>query len=108
MPYVFQKEIEKNCPYYTGCEKFDSLYRLYDIFQDPSYFLINLFFGEQENLTQKDIASFLKLTAKEYMLSNFVVRCEKKTETTPVEAVAFSNINLEEICKNAATIYTNR
>ena len=96
MPYVFQKEIEKTYPYYTGCEKFDSLYRLNDIFKDSSCFLINLFFGEQENLTKQEIISFLESIEKEYSILNFVVRCEKKDETKPIEAVAFSNINLKE------------
>ena len=50
MPYVFQKEIEKTYPHYTGCEKFDSLYHLNDIFKDSSYFLINIFFYLLHNL----------------------------------------------------------
>ncbi len=102
MPYIFQKEIEKKCPHFTGCEKFDSLYRLYDIFKDTSYFLINLFLGEQEDLTKKDITSSLKSIITEYKISNLVVRCEKKSETTPVEAIAFSNIGLDKNLQKCA------
>ena len=109
MPYIFQKEIERGSPHhYTGCEKFDSLYQLYDIFKDSSYFLTNLFFGEQENLTTQEIAYFLKSTAEEYKILHFVVRCEKFSETTPVEAVAFSNINLEKNLQKCAIYIYNK
>ena len=96
MPYVFQQEIKQAHPYITGCEKFDSLYRLYDIFKEPSYFLINLFFSAFDTLSTLDITQFLKSTATEYALSHYVVRCEKKSENKPIPAIAFANINQDD------------
>ena len=92
MPYVFQEEITTPHPHQTGCEKFDSLYKLYDIFKDPSYFLINLFFGAHETISANDIKQFLISTAQKYQISHYVVRCEKQSETQPVPAVAFADI----------------
>ncbi len=97
MPYIFQEEILKSFPHKTGCEKFDSMYRLYDIFKDPSYFLTNLFFDSNENLDLETINSFLDAASKKYNVSNWTVRCEKKSEMQPVEALTFSNTsNLEQ------------
>jgi len=93
MPYVFQKEIEKTYPHYTGCEKFDSLYHLNDIFKDSSYFLINIFFEAYEDILVTEIVDFLESTATEYKISHYVVRCEKSSETNPMPAVAFANID---------------
>ena len=70
MPYVFQKEIEKKYPYQTGCEKFDSLYRLYNVFENLSYFLINVFFDAKENISLTEIICFLKKVAEEYQISH--------------------------------------
>ena len=108
MPYIFQKEIEKTYPHYTGCEKFDSLYRLYDIFKDLSYFLINLFFEAYKEISTDEISNFLKSAATEYKISHYVVRCEKKSETQPVSAIAFTNINNEHNLKKCADYIQNR
>lgn len=92
MPYIFQEEINKAHPYQTGCEKFDSMYKLYEIFKNPSYFLVNLFLGSNEQLDSATICKFLKTTSEKYNVSNWVVRCEQKSEIKPLEAVAFSDI----------------
>lgn len=92
MPYVFQEEINMPYPHQTGSEKFDSLYKLYEIFKNPSYFLVNLFFGSDEQRDLATICKFLKTTSEKYNVSNWVVRCEQKSEIKPLEAVAFSDI----------------
>ena len=99
MPYVFQEEIKKSCPYRTGCEKLDSLYRLYDIFKDPSYFLINLFFDFQEEVSEVDIIKFLRSIIQNYQIAHLVVRCEQKSEIHPVPAIAFADVKTEKHLK---------
>ena len=84
MPHIFQKEIMH--PHFTGYEKFDSLYRLYDIFKDLSYFLVNLLFEPNETISTVGIMRFLNSIAKEYHILHYVVRCEKKSETKPISA----------------------
>ena len=92
MPYILQEEIDKAYPHQTGSEAFDSMYQLYKIFHEPSYFLINLFFGANEQLNLENILSFLKSATQKYHVSHWVVRCKQQTENHPVEAVAFANI----------------
>ena len=108
MPYVFQQEIKQAHPHITGCEKFDSLYRLYDIFKEPSYFLINLFFNVFDTMSTLDIIQFLKAVATEYALSHYVVRCEKKSEIKPVPATAFANINQDDNLNKCAEYIQNQ
>lgn len=92
MPLCFQEELSKPFPSKTGCETFDSMYHLYDIFGDSSYFLVNLFFGPKEELSLPDILSFLKAESEKYNVSNWVVRCKQTLESNPLGAVAFSDV----------------
>ena len=92
MPYIFQEEVLKAHPHQTGCETFDSMYRLYEIFKNLSCFLVNLYFGPQEKLKLSDILSFLQSASQKYQVSHWVVRCKQNTENHPIEAVAFADI----------------
>lgn len=102
MPYIFQEEISKPYPHQTGCEKFDSLYSLYDIFKNKSYFLVNLFFGTNESLTLSDVLSFIDAASQKYKVSHWVVRCENKSEVHPIEARPFANTTNKEQQKKCA------
>lgn len=93
MPYILQEELAKSFPHKTGCEAFDSMYRLYNIFQDPSYFLINLFFSPNEKLNLSDILLYLESASKKYGVFSWVVRCKQQPEKHPIAPIAFANIS---------------
>ena len=83
MPYIFQEEIQKAYPHKTGNEAFDSMYQLYNIFQEPSYFLINLFFGSDEQLELPSVLSFLKSATKTTTCHTGLCAANSKRKITP-------------------------